>query len=695
MKRIVRITGCLFALVAALAESRGQPCPTCPIPPDPRPAIQQLDPTPEAVCRGWCLEWVAENTWDLTVQFLESPPGLCAEDACQTRYFVTVPTGQSVVIRKLTILRPVTANVLVELGQDAPGSRLTRVDEIYTEPQGQNGLNGSVRVTAYVEDSFGTVTNVNSLRVSTKDGLIEGPISCVMHPGSDLDPYSYDIFNKRNSYIELYASGSGSLLGDVTMAPSPGPNPVPGIITAARFPQGTIGTGTTSTTRVNIHADGAIGNVLGRTINADIGGTGIDGMDSFASFLGRMETTDPGGGTFDGEVRAERACVAEEYDLAGPYLYSGPWIFRGPNRGRLWLRQLNYLGAPKDAFVAMPCGATGPCAGLPGTVSFLDIGQGQVDWGRPVALKENPQNSPLPDNSRLYFTSDDAGGYTPEQHPAADLGGGAVGAVPFPAHTDDFNPPLPIGGPLRPTDSKTELAITVRYYGPVRAPATGEAFTVHVRRLDHPDEPQYWEDLTASFPASLNGPGTAVLLSLGHKMPGGYAYRVAAVGTLYCDLPDPSLGDVPVIPFGSGFEFQICDEVPWGDANSDGTATFADITSVLENWLAAGPLLLGDADKSGVVDFADITEVLEHWNATYCVSGAQSLLAKADGLATMDLDQDAPMTADDAAGVITAALIQMGYESIESFSDALNHMTPEEQAAEMRTLGSMLPGGQE
>lgn len=48
-----------------------------------------------------------------------------------------------------------------------------------------------------------------------------------------------------------------------------------------------------------------------------------------------------------------------------------------------------------------------------------------------------------------------------------------------------------------------------------------------------------------------------------------------------------------------------------------------------------------------------------------------------------------------AAGGITAALIQMGYESIESFSDALAHMTPEQQTAEMRTLGGLLPGGQE
>jgi hypothetical protein len=52
-----------------------------------------------------------------------------------------------------------------------------------------------------------------------------------------------------------------------------------------------------------------------------------------------------------------------------------------------------------------------------------------------------------------------------------------------------------------------------------------------------------------------------------------------------------------------------------GDANGDGLVTFADITSVLQNWGEnyapnSGP---GDADGGGIVDFADVTSVLQHW----------------------------------------------------------------------------------
>lgn len=51
-----------------------------------------------------------------------------------------------------------------------------------------------------------------------------------------------------------------------------------------------------------------------------------------------------------------------------------------------------------------------------------------------------------------------------------------------------------------------------------------------------------------------------------------------------------------------------------GDANRDGVVTFADITSVLTNWLATYPESgLGDANFDGVVDFADITTVLQNW----------------------------------------------------------------------------------
>ena len=64
-----------------------------------------------------------------------------------------------------------------------------------------------------------------------------------------------------------------------------------------------------------------------------------------------------------------------------------------------------------------------------------------------------------------------------------------------------------------------------------------------------------------------------------------------------------------------------CDDVLGiclGDADGSGVVNFADITSVLGNWLndyspASGP---GDANGDGVVNFGDITTVLSNWLAT-------------------------------------------------------------------------------
>lgn len=51
-----------------------------------------------------------------------------------------------------------------------------------------------------------------------------------------------------------------------------------------------------------------------------------------------------------------------------------------------------------------------------------------------------------------------------------------------------------------------------------------------------------------------------------------------------------------------------------GDADGNGVVNFADITSVLANWLDFGAS--GDANNDWFVDFQDITIVLANWGAT-------------------------------------------------------------------------------
>ncbi len=72
--------------------------------------------------------------------------------------------------------------------------------------------------------------------------------------------------------------------------------------------------------------------------------------------------------------------------------------------------------------------------------------------------------------------------------------------------------------------------------------------------------------------------------------------------------------------FSEGFHarFAITVELlPPSDANGDGAVNFADVTSVLANWLNSGaPGILGDADCNGSVEFGDVTAVLSDWLAS-------------------------------------------------------------------------------
>ncbi|MBL8746201.1 MAG: hypothetical protein JNK58_07585 [Phycisphaerae bacterium] len=155
----------------------------------------------------------------------------------------------------------------------------------------------------------------------------------------------------------------------------------------------------------------------------------------------------------------------------------------------------------------------------------------------------------------------------------------------------------------------------------------------------------------------------------------------------------PLRPEAPVVDVPQEFRFEVCDEVPLGDASSDGIVNLGDITAVLANFNATGCLLLGDANKDGVVNFADITEVLADFTFVYCAYVSQSVGTKG-GAATdhMDLEQDDPTTAAEAAGVITGALQQMGYTSIEASADAIAQMSNEERTAEIRRLGELLEG---
>ncbi len=590
------------------------------------------------------------------------------------------------VIRKLTVVRPAPSQVEIKvvLGSDSiPSRRLEQVDWVQVDESGQ-GV-GAVDIRAYLLGDLKRVDGPNFLLARLATGDVTGPITCI---------------ERAKGNINL-ASQSGNLTGNVVMLPGYHLGvALEGSIERLDFTNGIIGTPTGDPNSpyapVEIQADYAIERVYAKQIHAHIKGTSSADppTDSFFTVVGDIHAfgTVAPDGLFKGEIRA---------DLLGIDGNVGSDSLRFERRmeGHIWLQRTD------ESFLGVELLNAAP--GLAGTISFSTLfpGSGPGVWTGDVVI--GPEFNP----NQIRLNGANAGnGYT---LPAINLGGGAVGLAPFRQHRDDCWPPdgmefLDMGA--RPGPSKP---IIMRHYGPVTWVAgTGIPKPFKVERRRHggcsPDE--CWTDETNGFQIrqdpALYPAGTVVLLEPISNLQRGYEYRVSLQTfdnggsqeyVLRSDLPQFSgTADPQIVPYADMY-FTVCDSPAEGDANDNGAIAFDDITSVLTNWQQGCCLLPGDADRDGDRDFADITKVLELWNSgnTYCYTGAQSFASKADGFATMDLDQDAPMSADDAAGVITAALIQMGYESIESFSDALNHMTPEEQTAEMRTLGTLLPGGQE
>ncbi len=87
--------------------------------------------------------------------------------------------------------------------------------------------------------------------------------------------------------------------------------------------------------------------------------------------------------------------------------------------------------------------------------------------------------------------------------------------------------------------------------------------------------------------------------------------------------------------------------------------------------------------------------MLAYWLQNYCTFSGQSIAGKGGGPADhMDFEGEAPMSAAEAGDLVSSALAQMGYASIEAFADAYAQMSEAERTAEIQRLGALLQGTQ-
>lgn len=555
------------------------------------------------------------------------------------------------------------------------------MDEVLVERESDGG---GVYFTANLLGDLGNAaaaTGVDGVTVLhvLLGGSVTGPITCFSHP-----------VHEATVFIR---SESGSLTDDVVILPSENKDDYPGVILELSFANGFIGS---PMNQVNILADDTIQSVIAKDIHAYIAGTNTDpndeAFDSFVTRVNRIEALNIGGttGFFTGEIRAVTIGKIPGQGVAGPLR------FEGAMQGRIWLQSIDQGGSPPFEYGIQHPRTT---AGLAGTIA-LRVPNPDADaediWGGPIKVLPNG-------TGQIILDIDDAEGYDYRMLTATDLGGGAAGLVPFfthfydcyPAFTDTSNPVVPPGQGFAPD---ANLPIQVRHFGPVKLPAGGQRAFIVERR---PVGGSTWETITSCFTESLDANTTIVNLTPVRRLPGGFEYRVTQAqdgsgnNLLLCGLPDgTSLPDVAVADFTRAFQFSVCD-LSLGDAESDGCVNFGDITAVLTNFGLTDCLRMGDADRNGAINYTDVTVVLTNFNAAYCDTACgQSLATEStgDGLSTMDAMHE-HATAASAANSVLEALMQMGYSSIQAFTDAIAQMTEEDRNAEVRRLGQLLGGG--
>jgi hypothetical protein len=268
--------------------------------------------------------------------------------------------------------------------------------------------------------------------------------------------------------------------------------------------------------------------------------------------------------------------------------------------------------------------------------------------------------SPLPEYSR-----------SPLDAASGGFGGGAVGLAPFHLHRHASHPVD--GAVIDPSSTPSNSnPILMRHYVPVEWTGETKPFIVKRRNAATGEDTTDETDCFDMMPIdSTNHTIVRVVPNEGYAFLRGFEYiverrQVEGVNVLRCDLPS---GATPPVFDYDPLTFTVCEkgDAALGDADNSGCVNFADITSVITNWLSTACGKLGDANRDGDVNFADITTVLISFGSEYCgdCEGGESF----GGSASLE-----------------SALTALGYESLGAFLADLDGMTLSEQRALIQDL---------
>lgn len=205
-------------------------------------------------------------------------------------------------------------------------------------------------------------------------------------------------------------------------------------------------------------------------------------------------------------------------------------------------------------------------------------------------------------------------GYVQLQGPAyastpAELGGGAVGVVPFRMHMSGC---APLSGSVVEIDGSSSLVAALRWYGPVAWPE-GAPLDIDRRASDGATG---WEPVPAVHFLYLHDPVDSTQLLVESAAAGlgfvpGWEYRLRPNGNLLC-----AVSSVPPVAGDDAWTIEIEQaEVCPGDVNGDAGVGVTDLLVLLACWGEVSGDLDGrsDLDGDGVVDVIDLLGLLGAW----------------------------------------------------------------------------------
>lgn len=246
---------------------------------------------------------------------------------------------------------------------------------------------------------------------------------------------------------------------------------------------------------------------------------------------------------------------------------------------------------------------------------------------------------------------------------AASLGGGAAGIVPFGLHGSS-SVPLQNGNISPPL---TDDPFMIRHYGPIEVNGSGAPVTVGRRPIGSTGS---YVSQTGGFSFTVNtmvDPGEHVLEATpigGYKYQNGFEYLVEPVTSgadrLFCKdaSGDPGVDDYDYV-FTIG---TMCVT----DINGDNETDAADLGILIGNFEETGLSESGDLNGDGVVDAADLGILLSQFDET---CGTESL---------------------GGSGSAGSLLEEMGFDSIEEYTEWLDGLNSEECIEHLCEMMEML-----